>query len=174
MHYKAGICLHHGKTKIWNSQGEKPECVDFLEKEAHQLQPEAVFWRGNPELPVSKQGLSYILAQLEQKAEEHKVFLRRIPVIQDVQSAWLLLLYDAAPRANYWLRTANQNLRLLLQNATTRTSGHVSVTFWRSMERGPLSSVHRCRCPWVEWDWGPLAEFVKPPTGRVGPTAWRW
>ena len=21
-------CIHHGKTKIWNCQGEKPECVD--------------------------------------------------------------------------------------------------------------------------------------------------
>ena len=57
MHSKAGICLHHGKTKIWNSQGEKPKCVDALEKDARQLQPEAVVWRGNPELPVSKQGL---------------------------------------------------------------------------------------------------------------------
>ena len=63
-------------------------------KDARQLQPEAVVWRGNPELPVSKQGLrvvpvghpSYILAQLEQNADEHKEFLRRIPVIQDVQS----------------------------------------------------------------------------------------
>ena len=57
MHSKADICLHHGKTKIWNSQGEKPKCVDVLEKDARQLQPEAVGWRGNPEQPVSKQGL---------------------------------------------------------------------------------------------------------------------
>ena len=69
---------------------------------------------------ASKQGLrvlgvpvghpSYILAQLEQKADEHKEFLRIIPVIQDVQSAWLLLLYCAAPRANYWLRTVQPDL----------------------------------------------------------------
>ena len=57
LHSKAGICLHHGKTKIWNSQGEKPKCADVLEKDARQLQPEAVVWRGNPELLVSKQGL---------------------------------------------------------------------------------------------------------------------
>ena len=52
----------------------------------------------------------YILAQLEQKVDEHKEFLRRIPVIQDVQSAWLLLLYCAAPRANFWLRTVQPEL----------------------------------------------------------------
>ena len=48
---------------------------------------------------------SYILFQLEQKADEHEELLRRIPAIQDVQLAWLLLLYCAVPRANYWFRT---------------------------------------------------------------------
>ena len=32
LHTKAGICLHHGKTKIWNAQGEKPKRIDALEK----------------------------------------------------------------------------------------------------------------------------------------------
>ena len=37
-------------------------------------------------------------------------FLRRIPAIQDVQSVWLLLLYCAVPRANYWFRTVQPEL----------------------------------------------------------------
>ena len=95
LHTKAGICLHHGKTKIWNAQGEKPKRIDALEMEARLAQPEAVVWRGDPNLPESKQGLrvlgvpvghhSYILSKLEQKADEHEELLRRIPAIQDVQ-----------------------------------------------------------------------------------------
>ena len=38
---KPGICLHHGKTKIWNSQDEKPECVDAFSREARHRNPEA-------------------------------------------------------------------------------------------------------------------------------------
>ena len=120
LHIKAGICLHHGKTKIWNSQGVKPKHIDALEKEARRVQPEAVVWRGDPELLESKQGLtvlgvpvdhpSYILSQLEQKADEHEELLRRIPAIQDVQAAWLLLQYCAVPRANHWLRTVQPEL----------------------------------------------------------------
>ena len=34
LHTKACICLHHGKTKIWNAKGEKPDHIDVLEKEA--------------------------------------------------------------------------------------------------------------------------------------------
>ena len=34
----------------------------------------------------------------------HSVLLDRIPVVQDLQSAWLLLLYCANTWANYWLR----------------------------------------------------------------------
>ena len=84
------------------------------------MNPEAVVWRGDRELPGSKQGLTvlgvpvghprYILSQLEQKADEHKELLRRIPFIQDLQAAWLLLLYCATPRANYWLRTVQPEL----------------------------------------------------------------
>ena len=69
--------------------------------------------------------------------------------------------------------------QLLVEDGPTRIYGFFCQTPRlgprRSMERGPLSSpVHHCRCPWVEWDWGPLAESAKPPTGRVGQTAWRW
>ena len=83
--------------------------------EARRAQPEAVVWRGDPDLPESKQGLRvlvvpYILSQLDQKADEHEELLRRIPAIQDVQSAWLLLLYCAVPRANYWFRTVQPEL----------------------------------------------------------------
>ena len=39
-------------------------------------------------------------AHLEHIAEEHRVLLERTPAVQDVQSAWLILLHCAAARAN--------------------------------------------------------------------------
>ena len=128
VHSKAGICLHHGKTKIWNSQGEKPECVDVLEREARQLQPEAVVWRGNPGLPKSKQGLRV----LGEETHKHKKFLRNT---SHPRCAVSLVAFAV-------LRCSESQF-LVEDQPEFRTSGHVSVIFCRSMERGPLSSpVH--------------------------------
>ena len=106
---RAGISVHQGKTKIWNRSGVKPLIADLLTAAAKSLNPQAVVWRGDHEFPLGKQGLKvlgvpvgsseYVLAQLVQKVED------RIPQVQDVQAAWLLLLFCASPRANYWLRT---------------------------------------------------------------------
>ena len=41
---------------------------------------------------------------MERTREKHRVLLRRIPTVPDVQSAWLLLLHCASTRANYMLR----------------------------------------------------------------------
>ena len=45
--------------------------------------------------------------QEENKTQEHSTLLERIPAVQDSQSVWSLLLYCAAARANFWLRTTN-------------------------------------------------------------------
>ena len=44
---------------------------------------------------------------LEGKIAEHRVLLDRIPEVPGTQSAWLLLSYCAAPRANFHLRVVN-------------------------------------------------------------------
>ena len=44
---------------------------------------------------------------LEGKIAEHRTFLERIPEIPDTQSAWLLLSFCAASRANFFLRAVN-------------------------------------------------------------------
>ena len=46
---------------------------------------------------------SCVQAQLRSKAASHRVFFERIPAIQDLQSAWLLFLFCASPRANFFL-----------------------------------------------------------------------
>ena len=105
-----GIRVHHGKTKIWNSGGVKPPAAVVLTARAHVDHPTALVWRGDPMLDVSKQGLNvlgvpvghpqYVEAQLDHKGAEQAVLFERIPWIDDVQVAWLLLTFCAATRAN--------------------------------------------------------------------------
>ena len=47
---------------------------------------------------------AYIQAHLEMKATEQRSLLDRIPLVSDLQSAWLILLPCASARANYLLR----------------------------------------------------------------------
>ena len=85
----------------------------MLTRAARALNPDAVFWRGDHRLPVVQQGVvvlgspvghdEFIKAKLMSKVTEHQTLLERIPLVRDVQSAWLLLLFCAATRANYWL-----------------------------------------------------------------------
>ena len=46
----------------------------------------------------------YVRGVLATKRTEHDRLLTRIPEVPDLQAAWLLLHYCAAPRANYLLR----------------------------------------------------------------------
>ena len=57
--------------------------------------PDARVWCGEGELEVH--------SELRKKTVLHSVLLDRIPIVQDLQSAWLLLLYCANTLAN-WLR----------------------------------------------------------------------
>ena len=42
--------------------------------------------------------------------KKHQTLLERIPVLQDIQSAWTLLLHSASSRANYQLRVVRPEL----------------------------------------------------------------
>ena len=111
---KPGI-IHHGKTKLWNKAGVKPAMCDVLTQAARAQKPQAIVWRSDWSLPKAQQGLkvlgvpvghpSFIAAQMTSKLKEQAVLFERIPLIDDVQVGWLLLVFCAATRANYWLRT---------------------------------------------------------------------
>ena len=111
---ESGIRVHQGKTKIWNAAGEKPPGCDELERTAAVVDPTAVVWRGSEELPSCRRGIKILgtplghqdfgTAQLEMLTAEHQTLLCRIPLVQDVQAAWLLLVHCAAARANYVAR----------------------------------------------------------------------
>ena len=107
------VRIDGGKTQVWNAAGQKPGVCEAMDQVARGLNPEANVWRGS-ELPTHKQGIKvlgtpvghpdYVAAQLEKIMEKQHTFLQRIPSIPDLQSAWLLLLHCASPRANYLLR----------------------------------------------------------------------
>ncbi|CAE7347419.1 unnamed protein product, partial [Symbiodinium pilosum] len=71
-------------------------------------------WVGDWALPRDQQGLkvlgtplgseAFVRNQLVLKREAHDRLLHAIPAVEDLQAAWLLLRYCAAPRANYLLR----------------------------------------------------------------------
>ena len=96
--------------------------TEDLTRAARALNPDAVVWRGDHRLPVVKQGVvvlgspvghdEFIKAKLMSKVTAHQTLLERIPLVRDVQSAWLVLLFCPATRANYWLRTVRPDLTL--------------------------------------------------------------
>ena len=109
----AGISIHQGKTKIWNQAGIQPPGCEMLERLARVVDQHAHVWRG-PELPTHLQGLKilgtplghpdYVRAHMDRAVRDHQTLLDRIPLLQDVQAAWLLLLHCASARANYLVR----------------------------------------------------------------------
>ena len=109
----ARIRIHAGKTQVWNAAGDRPPACDLLERIAQASDPKARVWKGSG-VPTEEQGvrilgtplghLHYVQAFLRRVMAEHEVLLSRIPSVQDVQSAWALLLRCAGGRANYMLR----------------------------------------------------------------------
>ena len=111
----AGIQIHQGKTKVWNQGGIVPIGVERLEVEARRIDPDAIVWRGNSDIPTEQQGLKilgcpvghhdFVQDQLSMLADTHSVLLDGIILLVYLQSAWLLLVFCAAARANFFLRS---------------------------------------------------------------------
>ena len=104
----AGIDIHIGKTKVWNSGGFRPVRVETLGEHV---------WRGDHDLPTKEQGIKilgcpighndYVLHFLENILEKQRTLMTQIPKLGDVQKAWLLLYYCANSRANYYTRVVD-------------------------------------------------------------------
>ena len=105
-----------GKTQIWKQGGEKPPGCDALTTDAQQNDPNVVVWKGDRTLLQDQQGLivlgtplgsaEFVQRELAELSVKHQSLLDRIPHVQDLQSAWLLLLFCAVPRPNYFLRVS--------------------------------------------------------------------
>ena len=82
--------------------------------------PDAIVWRGNPTLKGEDQGVrilgtplghpDFVRSQLSVLSETHDQLLEKVLTIQDLQCAWLLLLYCCGARANYTLRVVHPEL----------------------------------------------------------------
>ena len=102
------------KKKIWNRNGRCPPGCEGIFQAARVADPNAVVWRGDRSLPTDRQGVvvlgapighaHFVAGELHAKTEEHSVLFQRILAVPDLQCAWLLLLFCAATRANYFLR----------------------------------------------------------------------
>ena len=104
---ESGIRVHEGKTQVWNATGERPGC-ERLQRAAVLADPAAVVWRGSAALPSHRRGMlgtplghqDFVCAQLVMLSAYHHTQLARIPTVEDVQSAWLVLVPCASARAN--------------------------------------------------------------------------
>ena len=105
------IQLNSGKTRVWNAAGATPPGLEALGPEV---------WVGNTTFPREQQGITilgaplgtaeYVAQQLLHSSQSHQALLERIPTVDDLQSAWLLLLFCASPRCNHTLRTTPPQL----------------------------------------------------------------
>ena len=88
--------------------------------------------RGAEELPMHQRRMQvldtplghteFIKAQLEMLTAEHQTLLDRIPLIEDVQSGWSILVHCAAARANYVASTLRSCVPQLMHNEASRES----------------------------------------------------
>jgi len=77
-------------------------------------------WVGGNETPPHEQGLmvlgtpvgsdAYKLQQLQHTRDQHHFLLQRLPDLEGLQAAWLLLLFCANPHCHYNLRMPPPNI----------------------------------------------------------------
>ena len=110
---RAGISLHAGKTQIWNKSGRFPPGCEGTFEAARVADTNAVVWKGDQtfangqargcRLGAPMLHVDFIARELQARTEEHTVLFRSILAVQDLQRAWLPLLFCAATRADYVL-----------------------------------------------------------------------
>ena len=138
----ARIQVNQGKTQVWNRCGERLLDCEHLFRKADGT-PNDV-WRGDPGLPSHKQGVRILGTPLgraefvEGHREKHGILLDRITKVIDLQSAWLLLLFCAASRANYVLRVVHPENSF--QFATHHDAGI------RQCFENPVAHSRHCCC----------------------------
>ena len=131
------------KTEVWNRAGVRPEACNISERIARQDDPTAVVWKGS-DIPTPEQGLKILGTPLRKQ----QVLLDRIPLVSDVQSAWLLLLHCASARANFQLRAVRPSA---VENFA-RTHDGVYHKCCRSTQPSATPQCERhqhCHCLWV-------------------------
>ena len=104
----------------------------------HDWSHKARVWRGGPDGNPEVRGIkvlgtplghpTFVTTQLQRIRQDQQLFLDRISLLPDVQSAWAFLVHCASVRATYFLRVASSHDTVLgVFDADIRSSTHESV-----------------------------------------------
>ena len=132
----AGTQINAGKTQIWNRSSARPEGCNVSERVARASNPRTIVWRRS-QLPSEMQRLKilgtplghsdFIARHLQGVLDEQRVFLSRIPLVSEIQSAWFVLLHCANARANCQIRSVTRGSGGV-RSAHDTGSGNASVS----------------------------------------------
>ena len=171
------IRINAGKTQIWNRGGHVPSGYETLLNEARAINPHAEVWFGGSDRPPEERAIrvlgtplgtaEYVRSQLDATEAAHQLLLQRSPAVQDLKSAWLLLLFCASPRATFYLRVCHPDHSKLLHVSMTFTLGSVSPPCWCNGKT--LSHRIGAVFPSTWGDWHIVLHV--PPSGAVGQIA---
>ena len=178
----ANVQVHLGKTRAWNAAGEE---LAGLLAALPSAEGEPPCWTGSWTLPAREQGLvvlgspigsrEFLAAVLAAKRDKHEELLARLPALEDLQSAWLLLLLCAAPRCNYLLRTVPPSLTdefaAAHDAAISRCLAVLLAGAGQPIDLPPSASSGRsCPFAWGVSAYPPQGSIVMQRTGHPGRT----
>ena len=162
------ISLNNGKTRLWNRAGLFPRDCEILENAARLVDPDAVVWKGDPDLPLSQQGIKilgvpvgrteFVEHELDSRATCHAELLEKIPFVEDLQCAWLILLYCGCPGRTSSVALLAQIVHCNSPRDTRRKSGDALPLWSACCQRqfqNPPGPLPRCLC--LQDGWGAAA-----------------
>ena len=106
--------------------------------------PEAVVWKGNPELPFSQQGINFLgvpvgrkefVKHEQSRASSHAEVLEKIPRVKDLQCVWFILLYCEVSRANFFIRAVSPLVAIRPETRSTLMGYAANWASWADGER---------------------------------------
>ena len=157
-----------GKTQVWNRRSVAPLGIEVLQAVARVDDPNAIVWRGDPNLRGRTKACGFWADHWDTltlfvpnclRCLRHMTSCQTVLTIQDLQCAWLLLLYCYGAQANCTLRVVHPELTAGFATHHDASSGDA---------RG-------CSCQHV---WAALGSAVQhcsqdPLCGQAGQTVWR-
>ena len=161
---QASRCTSGEVTQLWNRAGVEPAGSAALTAAARVADLSAIMWRVAPHFPLEEQGVkilgtplghpSCVRSQLVALTAKHEHLISNIMQVQDLQCAWILLLY--CPRAYYSLRVVHPNLTdAFAQHDTSmrralsqRLSVDPSSKYW---DVASLPFTRGSRAAWSSW-----------------------
>ena len=91
------------QNSVWNRGQMVPNNINVLQVAPRVVDPEAIVWRSSADLLTSAQGVvilgtplghaDFVRGYLEAKSDSHGTWLACISAVQDLQAAWLILLF---------------------------------------------------------------------------------